>query len=898
MRFRKGIAINALILILICCFCATFMKQNDANAYFHTNKNKTAQCFAVSYELSKYTEGTEYMSQGEKVNTDTMSYNNYATDKICAYIDKDGKVTGNLVYSGKRPPDTSAISGYPKLSLTSDKKGIMIHYCSNGGNNCKLDFDANSPVNQGSPAWETDNPTSNKVVTAEFKINNYNTFYDLAKAVNDAAQNKYLGGTKQALKDSNGNEIATGITDAKDEVVAEKDKAKTDSDNPVCYANSGALGWVLCPIITMASGVGEGMWNQIEEYHMKIPAQKVFESGGGVETAWSAVRDIANVVFIILFLFVIFSQLTGIGIDNYGIKKILPKLIVVAVLMNLSYIICELAVDVSNILGMSLNGLLSSQADAMNMERAMDDAASNAAGSIGLALGGGAVAFFTFLKEGSLLGAAGSIGLAVAGIVLIIVIAMLILYVILTIREAGIIMAVVVAPVALVCYMLPNTEKIYKKWFDIFKALLLVYPICGAMVGAGQLAGAVLSTIDNSSMKVAAAIVQVVPFFLIPVVLKNSLALMGNVGARLSSLGRTMGRRASGGLQGAVKSTERYKQWQENQRQVAEAGRAQNLIDRLNRRSGGDRTRLSRLQQARLFAAEKAVNEQNAREAEAEVGAVPLSTELAAQRARSAFNTQERKAFLDQYEGMSHDQLMEEAGFVRNANGGWRAGTVNWAGDRNADQRMSALVTSMESKGMETDMFHMLEHNDAGDATRQALAGSKNKVARAYGKRGAGQSFSQYMEGSGVDANGQKLDGIKEYVKGKGADFLNDIDDKSLEQIEHYSNAGNQIMENELISEAQAKVNDQNAVNILDRMAETYGATVSSGEQFINWNDSSRKNAFARADAGDARVQNALLSISEAYRTDPSLLSKLDNQTKTELNRIRQTYGQNLELIP
>ena len=295
----------------------------------------------------------------------------------------------------------------------------------------------------------------------------------------------------------------------------------------------------------------------------------------------------------------IFSQLTGVGIDNYGIKKILPKLIVVAVLMNLSYIICELAVDLSIILGTSLNGLLSLQADAMNIENEMNEVASNAAGSTGFYLGGGALVFFTFLKEGSLLGAAGSIGLAVAGIVLIIVIAMLTLYVILTIREAGIIMVIVLAPVALVCYMLPNTEKIYKKWFDIFKALLLVYPICGAMVGAGQLAGAVLSTIDNSSMKVAAAIVQVMPFFLVPVVLKNSLALMGNIGARLSNFGRVMGRRASGGLQGAVKNTDRYKDAMEDARERTVAMRAQRVQARFgNRREELNDRQLRRLRRA------------------------------------------------------------------------------------------------------------------------------------------------------------------------------------------------------------------------------------------------------------------------------------------------------------
>ena len=62
-------------------------------------------------------------------------------------------------------------------------------------------------------------------------------------------------------------------------------------------------------------------------------------------------------LFIILLLVVIFSQITGVGIDNYGIKKILPKLIIAAILINLSYWICVAFVDLSNILGNSFQAM-------------------------------------------------------------------------------------------------------------------------------------------------------------------------------------------------------------------------------------------------------------------------------------------------------------------------------------------------------------------------------------------------------------------------------------------------------------------------------------------------------------------------------------------------------------
>ena len=303
--------------------------------------------------------------------------------------------------------------------------------------------------------------------------------------------------------------------------------------NKVCYASSGALGWILCPVVTAVSGVGEYMWTQIETNFLKVPAASIFDENGGVRSTWEVIRNIANVAFIVLFMIVIFSQLTGVGIDNYGLKKILPRLIVVAILVNLSWIICELAVDLSNIIGTGANSLLT------NFAESAGSAAGASAGEqvtawISLAaLGSGGLLLFTLFNPTGAVMAAATIGFGVLGIIISAVVAILTLFLILVIREAGIVLLIVLAPLAIVGYALPNTEKLSKRWFDLLKALLVVYPICGALVGAGKLAGAVLASVPNNpGMKVAATLVQVLPFFLIPMLLKKSLSLMGNIGAR------------------------------------------------------------------------------------------------------------------------------------------------------------------------------------------------------------------------------------------------------------------------------------------------------------------------------------------------------------------------------
>lgn len=355
-----------------------------------------------------------------------------------------------------------------------------------------------------------------------------------------------------------------------------------NGDNPekevnVCYEKSGTLGWIICPIIEAATGIGERMWNQIETNHLQMPAQEIFGKDSGVEGAWNMMRNIANTLFIILFLFVIFSQLTGVGIDNYGIKKILPKLIIVAVLVNLSYIICELAIDLSNIFGNGLNDMLSNMAKEVpaGIFEAEMSGGKQVTGWIAvIGLSGGGLLLFQWLSTGSFMGAIAGIGLLVLGVVVTVVVAMLTLYLILIAREAGIILLVVLSPVAMVCYLLPNTEKMYKKWFDLFKALLVVYPVCGAMIGAGKMAGSVLASTSNESMNVAAMIVQVLPFFFIPMLLKSSLSLMGNIGTKISSLGRGLGQRASRGATGAIRNTEKYKNYAQRQKDWADYKKA------------------------------------------------------------------------------------------------------------------------------------------------------------------------------------------------------------------------------------------------------------------------------------------------------------------------------------
>ena len=328
-----------------------------------------------------------------------------------------------------------------------------------------------------------------------------------------------------------------------------------------CYTNSGSLGWIVCPVITWLGDTLNAVYEEAVEPMLQIKSELFSGKGGSkTEAAWEIFRNIANIMFVILFLMVIFSQLTGVGIDNYGIKKILPKLIVAAVLINLSYVICQLAVDISNIAGAGLNGLLSSQAGSMSglsgnfTSGVWFKHVINAFLVLITGVGVGTVLYTAI--EGGLM----QLLLPLLMGLIVAFVAVIFFFALLGMRQAGVIIMVVVSPVAFACYMLPNTKKIFDKWLKIFEGLLLLYPICGLLVGGSTLASTILvSGSTDFFIWLIGLLLMVVPFFFIPTLLKGSFAALGGIGAKIAGFGKKFGKGLGKQNDKLIRSTDTFR---------------------------------------------------------------------------------------------------------------------------------------------------------------------------------------------------------------------------------------------------------------------------------------------------------------------------------------------------
>ncbi|MBP5512973.1 MFS transporter [Candidatus Saccharibacteria bacterium] len=468
------------------------------------------------------------------------------------------------------------------------------------------------------------------------------------------------------------------------------DNTSSDTRTDPCYQSAGALGWAICPIMSGLSNTLTSIYEDMVEPFLAVNPRLL---GAEAKKVVDDVTVFANAVIIIFLLMVIFSQLTGVGIDNYGIKKSLPKLIVTAILVNLSFVICQVAVDLSNIVGSGANSMLSGVDVSITT---CNDAEGGVSNGVGLNVPGGQQCVPADISSGSEAGmfktminvasvglagiGVGSIALGIAssgwlaGLIIPIflllitaVIAVLFFFVLLGVRQAGVVILAVLSPLALTCYMLPNTKRFFDKWKKAFTGLLVLYPICGLLIGGGQLAAKILISASQDYVTYfAGCLIMVVPFFFIPSLLKGSFAAMGNIGAKISGIGKSLGSRGRGRVEGAFKNSDRYKNRVDfNQKRAAER-RAERTVNRLGRR-----TNLNRRQQARMAAANSVLDERAKRQRENEQksdlsyrGAMDTKIGLESEESRRNLSDYNNTDFVHakQEQGrLSHDENFQDA---------------------------------------------------------------------------------------------------------------------------------------------------------------------------------------------------------------------------------------------
>ena len=261
-------------------------------------------------------------------------------------------------------------------------------------------------------------------------------------------------------------------------------------------------------------------------------------NGSQIKSYWEKFLSIANVILVIAFLIIIYSTATSAGLNNYDIKKMLPRIVILAIVINISFYVCAAVVDLCNIAGRGVMALLisTSPGEGLGLGEKIGNVVSNVA-----------------------TGVAGGIAGVVAGAILFVsigppaVLALIVIILALIFRGVALTMMVIISPIAIALYLFPSAamNKWHVKWRDAFIKMLLVYPMFMAVWGGSKLIASVTASTQNPIIGfITSLICTIAPAVAIIPLFKMSGDVMGKATAAIA--GSKLANSAATGIHGAV----------------------------------------------------------------------------------------------------------------------------------------------------------------------------------------------------------------------------------------------------------------------------------------------------------------------------------------------------------
>lgn len=316
------------------------------------------------------------------------------------------------------------------------------------------------------------------------------------------------------------------------------------------------LGFVLCPIYEgivgsisgliggqNVSGPREGLLISFLTFS-PLNSTKTGEPGGvdALQGIVSSIIALANSFYVIVFLILIFSSSLPLGLDNYTIKKTLPKFIAAVIMTQFAYVICGVIIDFFNLLGTIVPNII------FALPVGSD-----------IVAGGGLSNLQKGLQSGIAVPLVGGFFLAFGWILIIIfaliaLVAIVVGFMYMILRYLVLFILILLAPIAFASWVLPGTEKFFSTWWKNFIRLNAMFPLITGMLAVSILLSQTLlaSKETNAAVKLIAMVVPIIALFLIPKTLKWTTAgmsaiaggMMGAVSGKMGAGGKAVGKGA------------------------------------------------------------------------------------------------------------------------------------------------------------------------------------------------------------------------------------------------------------------------------------------------------------------------------------------------------------------
>jgi hypothetical protein len=270
----------------------------------------------------------------------------------------------------------------------------------------------------------------------------------------------------------------------------------------LCELKPTVVNWLLC---SMLDWIDQFM----QEVTNLINSQLNFDTktflNASVKQSWAVFRNLSSALIVIVLLIMIFSQAVGGGgfLDAYTIRKLLPRLIFAVIFIQISWYAAIWFIELANDLGWGIYNLITlpfGGPDNMELLKLL--------GNLGQPVPTGTAVIGAMLAS----------GIVIFNPYLVVLVGFFIFTSVITalatllFRQILIIACVILMPIAIVMWVLPGTQRYYKMWYDNFSKALLLFPIIGALIGAGRVFAYISGrTVDDAHNP--AAIAGILPWF-------------------------------------------------------------------------------------------------------------------------------------------------------------------------------------------------------------------------------------------------------------------------------------------------------------------------------------------------------------------------------------------------
>lgn len=242
-----------------------------------------------------------------------------------------------------------------------------------------------------------------------------------------------------------------------------------------------------------------------------------------VTTGWPFVLGIANIGFMLALLFIAFA--TTLRLESFGVRRMLPRLLIAALLINFSLVITGLLIDISRVVMAAIYFMISGSSNldnlAYNLLEKSDLITTNF--SLSTFKQSGVVWFHgntnSWQTVASVMQAAVLMwGLAAGYIVLIGG---------LLARYIMLILLLIVSPLAFLAVALPNMGGLAQKWWSAFIKYVLFGPIMVFVLALTVFASQGLATVTGSFIASVLDLIVISAMMIAAVMAANKLGIMG-----------------------------------------------------------------------------------------------------------------------------------------------------------------------------------------------------------------------------------------------------------------------------------------------------------------------------------------------------------------------------------